>query len=142
MAKLPSRELTDYERETLTRWTRCRTSAQALAQRARVVLACAEGGPTVTSGAPNATSPDGGAVAATLCDQRLGGRARRAPPRSPTPNDRRRRGAGADVDLGDHAPRRDALEHPIAREAVREEPDRDHPHLAGLCPPTPPPRDL
>ena len=35
--------LTDEERETLTRWTRRRTSAQALALRSRIVLGCAEG---------------------------------------------------------------------------------------------------
>ena len=37
-------ELTDGERETLERWERRRTSAQALALRCRIVLACAEGG--------------------------------------------------------------------------------------------------
>jgi transposase len=36
--------LTDSERATLEQWTRRRTTAQALAQRARIVLACAEGG--------------------------------------------------------------------------------------------------
>jgi transposase len=35
--------LTEQERETLERWARRRTSAQALALRARIVLACAEG---------------------------------------------------------------------------------------------------
>ena len=35
--------LTDAERKTLTRWARRRNSAQALALRARIVLACAEG---------------------------------------------------------------------------------------------------
>ena len=36
--------LTDDERETLERWARRHTSAQALALRCRIVLACAEGG--------------------------------------------------------------------------------------------------
>lgn len=36
-------ELTDGERETLERWVRRRSSSQALAQRCRIVLACAEG---------------------------------------------------------------------------------------------------
>ena len=36
-------ELSDAERETLQRWVRRRSSAQALAQRSRIVLACAEG---------------------------------------------------------------------------------------------------
>jgi transposase len=35
--------LTDEERETLVRWSRRRRSAQSLALRARIVLACAEG---------------------------------------------------------------------------------------------------
>jgi transposase len=42
--KLPALVLTDTERATLTQWTRRRTTAQALAQRARIILACAEGG--------------------------------------------------------------------------------------------------
>ena len=35
--------LTDDERETLERWVRRPTTAQALAQRARIVLACVSG---------------------------------------------------------------------------------------------------
>jgi transposase len=41
--KLPELALTDDERATLQRWARRRTSAQALALRCRIVLACAEG---------------------------------------------------------------------------------------------------
>ncbi len=40
---IPPLTLTDDERETLERWTRRPTTAQALAQRARVVLGCAAG---------------------------------------------------------------------------------------------------
>jgi transposase len=40
---LPVLVLTDEERTTLTQWTRRRTTAQALATRARLVLACADG---------------------------------------------------------------------------------------------------
>jgi len=40
----PAVVLTDDERETLERWERRHTSAQALALRCRIVLACAEGG--------------------------------------------------------------------------------------------------
>jgi transposase len=36
-------ELSENERETLQRWTRRHSSSQALAQRSRIVLACAEG---------------------------------------------------------------------------------------------------
>jgi hypothetical protein len=39
--------LSDDERVTLQRWARRPTSAQALAMRCRIVLACAEGGNNV-----------------------------------------------------------------------------------------------
>lgn len=42
--KLVPLTLSDDERRTLESWTRRRTTAQALALRARIVLACAEGG--------------------------------------------------------------------------------------------------
>jgi hypothetical protein len=38
--------LTDDERRTLERWSRRAKTAQALALRAKIVLACAEGRPT------------------------------------------------------------------------------------------------
>ena len=41
--KLPELVLTDEERTTLERWARRRTSSQALAERCRIVLACAQG---------------------------------------------------------------------------------------------------
>jgi len=41
--KLPELALTDQERTTLEGWARRRTSSQALAQRCRIVLACASG---------------------------------------------------------------------------------------------------
>lgn len=44
-------ELTDAQREELLRWTRRATTAQALALRARIVLACAEGGDDTAVGA-------------------------------------------------------------------------------------------
>lgn len=40
---IPSLSLTDEERETLRQWTRRPKTGQALAQRARIILACAEG---------------------------------------------------------------------------------------------------
>ena len=43
--------LTDLERETLERWSRRPTSAQSLAMRCRIVLACAEGGNDTDVGA-------------------------------------------------------------------------------------------
>ena len=41
--KLPELVLTDEERTALERWARRRTSSQALAERCRIVLACAQG---------------------------------------------------------------------------------------------------
>ena len=41
--KLPELALTSKEQATLERWARRRTSSQALAQRCRIVLACASG---------------------------------------------------------------------------------------------------
>jgi FixJ family two-component response regulator len=38
-------ELSDIERVTLAQWARRRKTAQALAQRSRIILACANGGP-------------------------------------------------------------------------------------------------
>jgi transposase len=53
MAGIPVREvvLSGDERETLERWARRHTSAQALAMRCRIVLACAEGGNNTEVGA-------------------------------------------------------------------------------------------
>jgi transposase len=42
--KLVPLELTDEERQVLAGWSRRRTTSQALAQRSRIVLRCAEGG--------------------------------------------------------------------------------------------------
>jgi transposase len=42
--KLVPLELTDEERQALTAWSRRRTTSQALAQRSRIVLRCADGG--------------------------------------------------------------------------------------------------
>ena len=42
---MPELTLTTDERNTLERWARRPTTAQALAQRARMILACAEGRP-------------------------------------------------------------------------------------------------
>src|SRR4051812_1386551 len=53
MGGVPVREvvLSSDERETLERWARRHTTAQALAMRCRIVLACAEGGNNTEVGA-------------------------------------------------------------------------------------------
>src|SRR3954451_13211165 len=50
-------ELSDAERETLQRWVRRRSSAQALAERCRIVLACAEGATTAEVAAAERVHP-------------------------------------------------------------------------------------
>src|SRR4051794_32406411 len=50
--------LSDDERATLTRWTRRATSSQALAMRARIVLACAGGAPNTQVAAQLGVSRD------------------------------------------------------------------------------------
>ena len=56
--------LTDDERATLERWARRPKSAQALALRCRIVLACAEGGTNVAVGY---RSRHGREVASPVC---------------------------------------------------------------------------
>jgi transposase len=50
--------LTDEERATLVRWSRRATSSQALAQRCKVVLACANGTPNIQVAAELGVHPD------------------------------------------------------------------------------------
>ncbi len=50
-------ELSDTERDTLQRWARRPTSAQALALRSRIVLACAEGASNQTVAAGEGIHP-------------------------------------------------------------------------------------
>ena len=57
-------ELSKHERETLLRWSRRAKSAQALALRCRIVLACADGMSNVEVAATAAGGPrHGGQVA-------------------------------------------------------------------------------
>lgn len=66
--------LTPAEQETLDRWTRRPTSAQALAQRARIVLACAAGKTNTTVAAAHQVSkPTVGKWRARFLAQRLDG---------------------------------------------------------------------
>jgi len=53
----PAIELSDTEQQTLQRWARRHTSAQALALRSRIVLACAEGASNQTVAAAQGIHP-------------------------------------------------------------------------------------
>jgi transposase len=66
--------MTAEERETLERWMRRRTTAQALAQRARIILSCAEGKTNTTVAAEIGVSkPTVGKWRARFLMQRLDG---------------------------------------------------------------------
>ncbi len=68
--------LTVDERETLEQWARRPKTAQALAQRARIVLACATEDTNGDIALAAGDSPDGGAVACPLRAETLAGLAR------------------------------------------------------------------
>lgn len=71
---IPPLTITAEEQETLERWTRRRTTAQALAQRARLVLACAEGHTnTAVAAELGVTKQMVGKWRARFLDQRLDG---------------------------------------------------------------------
>ena len=73
-------ELSDDEREVLARWARRPSSAQALALRCRVVLACAEAAVTSTSLSVWGSAGGRSEVAAALRCAPPGRAARRAAP--------------------------------------------------------------
>jgi hypothetical protein len=61
-------ELTENERVTLVQWARRRKTAQALAQRSRIILACAQGGSNTEIAAQFGTGAGyGGEVAVAVC---------------------------------------------------------------------------
>src|SRR5919109_4724343 len=78
--------LTEQERETLERWARRRTSAQALALRAGIVLACAEGATNQQVAERLGVWPQTvGKWRGRVVRPRPGGAGRRAPPRPAPP---------------------------------------------------------
>ena len=78
------------ERETLEGWARRPKTAQALAQRSRIVLACAGGSAnTAVADKLGVTLPDSRQMAPTVPGAAAGRFARRAAARRPTPSGRR-----------------------------------------------------
>ena len=81
---IPAVVLTDEERTTLERWTRRPKTAQALAMRARIILASANGLPiTTVAGQLNATRVTVGKWRARFLEQRLDGLLDEARPGAP-----------------------------------------------------------
>src|SRR3989442_2387797 len=106
-------------------------SVPALARRARIVLACAEGQDNKGGGPPTARhARDGRQVANAVCAGAPRGLVRRAAAGGASHHHRRGDRAGGCAHAGKHAARRDALEHPRDGPSSRPQP-RDHqPHLA------------
>src|SRR4051794_5836913 len=102
--------LSDDEREQLERWTRRRSSAQALALRARIVLLAAAGlRNTEIAQRLGISRPPVTKWRNRFVEHRLDGLSRRAAAR-PAARDRRREGRGGDrQDAGEHAQGRHAL---------------------------------
>jgi Homeodomain-like domain len=71
---IPSLSIGPDERNVLERWTRRPTTAQALAQRARLILACAEGKTnTVVATELGVTKQMVGKWRTRFCEQRVDG---------------------------------------------------------------------
>ena len=112
---IPPLHLSSDERESLERWKRRPTTAQALALRSRIILRCSEGKTnTVVAG-------EIGLAKQTVGKWR------------PTLHHGHRCGAGRDPHPGDDAGGCNPLEHALHGCAYRPESERHQPYLAGLC---------
>ena len=79
---MPPLILDDTERETLERWVRRPKTAQGLALRARMILACAEGRSNISSGCRlGGVRRNGGEVAFPVLGTAIGRPVGRAPQR-------------------------------------------------------------
>ena len=140
---MPPLLLDDTERETLERWVRRPKTAQALALRARMILACAAGRSNIAVAADLDVSDETvGKWRSRFLERRLDGLSDE--PRSGRP----RAVTDADVErvitLTLESTPRDAT-HWSTRShgpAFRSEPHHGQPHLAGLRPATAPHRNL
>src|SRR5713101_979550 len=134
---IPPLQLSREERETLERWVRRPKSAQALALRARVILACAQGKTnTAVAQQMHLAKPTVGKWRSRFVARRLDGLLDATPPRCAAGNQRRRRRARTHLDAGNAPARRHALVHAFDGPALRVEPERGQPHLARFCPAT------
>src|SRR5712692_8387122 len=137
---IPPLTLTADERDTLERWARRPTTAQALAERARVILGCRAGkSNTVVARELRLTKQTVGKWRTRFLSKRLDGLLDEPRPGAP----RRISDAHVErVDAGDGAPRSDALEHPRDGAAVWAQPDSRQSNLARVRPATAPGGDV
>src|ERR1700730_3507639 len=122
------------ERETLEGWARRPKSAQALAQRARIVLECASSSSnTAFADKLGVTYQTVGKWRQRFLERRLAGLLDEPRPGAP------RQVGDAQIErvvrmtLGARARGRHALEHARDGQALRLESEHGEPHLAGLC---------
>ena len=128
---IPPLTITHEERETLERWARRPTTAQAVAQRARLILGCAEGR-TNTRVAHDLRVTKRGQMAHALSGEATRRAAGRAPARGAPHGQRCGCRAGADPHVGNEAGRRHPLEHPVHGAGLRAEPEHGQSDLARL----------
>src|SRR4051812_24057246 len=130
--------LTDEERATLIRWARRAKSAQVLAMRSRIILACAEGASNTDVATAGRASVHGRQVAQTVPDTAARRLDRRTAPR-PAPVDRpgHDRGGRRGHPRTDTA-QRHALVTRVHGAKVRAVKVDDRPDLARLRPQTAP----
>ena len=132
--KLEPVVLTDEERQVLEGWARRRKTAQALALRSRIVLACADGGSVSDVAAELGISrTTAGKWRSRFLESRLDGAERRAAPGPAAHDHRRARREGDRRDAGAGAAERGhPLVHPVDGQVSGPEPDRGLPDLAGV----------
>src|SRR6202047_249647 len=125
--------LANDEREALERWARRPKSAQALAQRARIILECASDRPNTTVAQGLGVTPQTvGKWRQRFLERRLAGLLDEPRPGAP------RQVGDAQIERVvrmtlERARGRHALEHARDGQALRLEPEHGEPHLAGLC---------
>jgi len=126
--------LTVEENNRLIEFTRRRKSAQALALRARIVLACAQG--TSNSEAADrlgVTVQSVGKRRSRFVRDRLDGLLGCASARTAPQDPGRRCRACTGDDIGEHTTSGYALEHAHDGQGERAQSDGGQPHLAGVC---------
>ena len=135
--------LTDDERQTLQAWARRPKTAQRLALRSRIVLACGDGPGQRLRRRQARRQPRHRRQVAAAVPRRAPGRPlRRAQARCPSHDHRREGRGGHHQDAGDQAQERHPLEHPLDGQGGRPVADRHLPRLACLRPQAAPGRDL